>query len=215
MPFDTMKRLTRFPGVDETSTTPKPFSTTLDDKQEHESSSVEPGDRRRTKFPGLPDNRLQLLNETRLPTPIQSAENINPSHLPPRLPLIVHGQSTASSGTSIHYDDPSLHYDTLRGIDMNNRVKLARKLSLPTFVVTLKELRQLLPIAKILNCQHKNLQRCFEIYEFHGKKTIVSEYAQVSLRQIIAIPLRLEEIHVSNMCSQVREDQTCIVKNKG
>ncbi|OBT95965.1 hypothetical protein VE01_06686 [Pseudogymnoascus verrucosus] len=38
-------------------------------------------------------------------------------------------------------------------------------------------------------------------YKYDGKTMLVSEYAQVSLRQTIAIPYDFEKTHVSKVCS--------------
>jgi hypothetical protein len=52
--------------------------------------------------------------------------------------------------------------------------------------------------------QHKNLLAIIEAYRFEGQIFAITNYTATSLVHIIAIPLQLEELHVSATCRQER-----------
>jgi starvation-inducible outer membrane lipoprotein len=51
-------------------------------------------------------------------------------------------------------------------------------------------------------CKHENLLAIIEAYRFEGQIFAVTNYTATSLLHIIAIPLQLEEVHVSATCHQ-------------
>ena len=55
----------------------------------------------------------------------------------------------------------------------------------------------------VFSYRHQNLVEVMELYKFQGKTVLILEYVQVSLKQVIAIPLDLKEVHVSTICGQV------------
>jgi hypothetical protein len=55
---------------------------------------------------------------------------------------------------------------------------------------------------KLGTSQHENLLAIMEVYRFQGAFFIITDYTAATLRQVIAIPLQLEEIHVSATCRQ-------------
>ncbi|KAH6704170.1 hypothetical protein BKA61DRAFT_581412 [Leptodontidium sp. MPI-SDFR-AT-0119] len=56
---------------------------------------------------------------------------------------------------------------------------------------------------ELRKCQHENLLAITEVYRFQGVFSIITDYTAATLKQIIAIPLPLEERHVSATCRQV------------
>jgi hypothetical protein len=82
-------------------------------------------------------------------------------------------------------------------------MKVACTRSVPTRIVTLKEVGMKIPLDNFVRLKHQNLVEFVEAYKYDNKIMIVSEFMQVSLRQALAIPYDFEEIHVSAVCSQV------------
>jgi hypothetical protein len=85
----------------------------------------------------------------------------------------------------------------VRAIDKNGRTTAACTASAPVRIVTIKEID-----LKLFNCQrspylHENLVEIIGLYEYQGWISLVAEYAQVSLKHIIAIPMSLDEIRIS------------------
>jgi hypothetical protein len=80
-------------------------------------------------------------------------------------------------------------------------VQVACTKSIPTTMVTVKETMKLLELNQVIKFQHSNLVVFIGCYTYDGKTMLVSKYAQVSLRQTIAIPYDFEQYHVSEVCS--------------
>ena len=73
----------------------------------------------------------------------------------------------------------------------------------PSSLVTIKEVQISLPNVRLLDCQHSNLLVFIGVLKFQGTTYLVSEFAQISLRQAIAVPLDMDEMHISTVCGQV------------
>jgi hypothetical protein len=73
----------------------------------------------------------------------------------------------------------------------------------PVEIVVIKELRSALRIDEPEWYRHQNLVAFLESYQFEEKLLAVTEYTVATLKQIIAIPLALEEVHISAVCCQV------------
>ncbi|PVH67290.1 hypothetical protein DL98DRAFT_600723 [Cadophora sp. DSE1049] len=58
---------------------------------------------------------------------------------------------------------------------------------------------------ELRKCQHENLLAILEVYRFRGVFFVITDYTAATLKQVIAIPLPLEELHVSATCRQVFE----------
>jgi len=205
-PFES-QRLTRFPGGEVRGQQIRRLS----DPEGEGSVGT-----RRTRFPGGLRHDFTLLTAASLenPAPVRQEE---PTLSPPRLPLTVNAgnlaprQSTPpvtmkqlkpSALPGIRHEDPWLTYRPLRKIKRGSMVQVACTRSIPTRMVTLTDAR-IVQLKKVIKFQHQNLIVFVEGYEHENRIMVVSEYAQVSLRQTIAIPYDFEQTHVSAVCSQV------------
>lgn len=203
------RRLTRFPG----EVRARQIQTLPDHGNE-----VSVG-RRRTRFPGSLQHDFTPLTATSLeePTPERQEE---PTIIPPRLPLTVNARNAAPHQSThlvtieqlgslalpaIRREDPWLTYRPLRNIKRGSGMQVACTRSIPTRMVTLKDAGRILQLNKVIKFQHRNLIVFVEGYEHENRTIVVSEYAQVSLRQTIAIPYDFEQTHVSAVCSQVSQ----------
>jgi hypothetical protein len=206
MAFEATKRLTRFPGDDELNFAAEKSLLGIPKSDQPESES-----KRYTLFPGTtdlePPTSVNLSNVSK-----STSKKLESSQIPPRLPLAVNrpdAPSSRSLSTELNLQqNPYSKYKILRGIDRYDKVKVAYTVALPTHIVTLKQVTCPLPLNEILECHHRNLLKLLEVYKFEGKTIVVSEYAQVSLKQMIAIPIDLEEVHISNICYQVQSTFT-------
>ena len=68
--------------------------------------------------------------------------------------------------------------------------------------VVVKEIVGSLDFDNLAKCRHPNLVRLLA-YEYEKMTLVVMEYTVTSLEQVMATDLKLEEIHVSTVCSQV------------
>ncbi|OBT43217.1 hypothetical protein VE00_06382 [Pseudogymnoascus sp. WSF 3629] len=201
------RRLTRFPGVGSERLRQPQTPNNLQDGEK-------PGNRG-TRFPGSLDHDFTLLMAPKLEEP--ALERRSPRPTVPRIPLsvntgnatprqsIVIDQMGLSSLPIIRHEDPWLKYTCLRKMRRGSLVQVACTKSIPTAMVTVKETRKLLELDQVIKFRHSNLVVFIGCYKYDGKTMLVSEYAQVSLRQTIAIPYDFEQTHVSEVCSQVFE----------
>jgi hypothetical protein len=91
----------------------------------------------------------------------------------------------------------------VREIGRGGKTTVANTRCLPTRMVIVKDVVLIAPSSNLLSYRHQNLIEVIELYKFQGQTFLISEYLQVSLKRIIAVPLDLEEVHVSTICSQV------------
>ena len=68
----------------------------------------------------------------------------------------------------------------------------------------IKEVKSLLDLSSLSRCRHPNLVEILEIYEYEKATMVVIEYVATSLENVIAVDLKLEEIHILTVCNQVR-----------
>jgi hypothetical protein len=198
------RRLTRFPGVGPER---------LEPQKPNNLQDGEMVGNRGTRFPGGPNPDFTLLTAAKLEEPAPERRNPKPSL--PRIPLAVNSSKATPRrsiaidqwGPSllpmIQHENPWLKYTCLRKMRRGSRVQVACSKSIPTTMVTLKETTELLELDQIIKFRHSNLVVFLGCYKHNGKTMLVSEYAQVSLRQTIAIPYDFEQAHVSEVCSQV------------
>lgn len=74
---------------------------------------------------------------------------------------------------------------------------------IPVGMVVIKELLSD-NFMELRKCQHENLLAIVEVYRSQGVFSVVTDYIAATLKQVIAIPLPLEELYVSVICRQVR-----------
>jgi hypothetical protein len=135
---------------------------------------------------------------------------------PPRLPLKVNtsvaslGHTLAglpSSPLTIKRQSPWTTYTSIRPIFRGGEVIAAQAVDVPHQTVCVKEITavHLSDIKELARPRHPNLVALFEVYQTGSALYAITEYTVVSLDQIIAIPHRLEEAHVSTICSHVSQ----------
>ena len=62
---------------------------------------------------------------------------------------------------------------------------------------------------ELSTCQHENLLAIIEVFRFEGTLFVITDYTTASLKQVIAVPLPLEELHISATC---RQGSSCLVQ---
>ena len=175
-----------------------------------------------TRFPGDAEAGLLLLTVDSLKKgPIEKQEEeIKPEQVLRRLPLVVKTiqfpspeiKKTATpidrpdspSELAIHHQNPWDTYRLVREIGRGSKTKAASTRDVPTRIVTVKDIDLALSSSTVFSYRYQNLVEVIVLYKFQGKTLIISEYAQVSLKRVIAIPLDLKEIYVSTIYNQVR-----------
>lgn len=207
------RRLTRFPGHDEVG------SRETNERHVGGNDKV----RRMTRFPGSIYTMRPLLSRASLEPRTGEIGTVAMS-TPPRLPLRVKpstsniskpsastpkftrktGHKPQDSGLirpiSINHRNPWDIYKLIRAIDRKGRTKAAYTKSTPPRLVTIKDI----DFSGVKSTfQHRNLVEVIGLHQYEGRSYLVAEYAQVSLKHVIAIPLSLEEVHVATICSQV------------
>ncbi|KAG4410875.1 hypothetical protein IFR04_015987 [Cadophora malorum] len=199
-------RKTRFPGNDH-------------GLLEETDASKRSNPNRRTRFPGGRDiERIRLLEkeEQRLES---SAEREQPTELPFRLPIRINPPDVALQNPApktiiktsevvqlppVQVESPWKTYISLRHLERGGQVTVAYTRKVPVRVVVIKEL-QSDSFMEMRKCQHENLLAIVEVYRFQGVFFVITDYTAATLKQVIAIPLPLEELHVSATCRQVFE----------
>ncbi|KFY30334.1 hypothetical protein V493_01982 [Pseudogymnoascus sp. VKM F-4281 (FW-2241)] len=201
------RRRTRFPGVGPERLRQPQTPNNLQDGEK-------PGNRG-TRFPGSKNHDFTLLTGAKLEEP--APERRRPKPTLPRIPLAVNNGNAAPHQpiaieqmalplpAMIRHEDPWLKYTYLRKMRRGSLVQVACTKSVPTTMVTVKETTQLPELDQVFKFRHSTLVVFIGCYKYDGKTMLVSEYAQVSLRQTIAIPYDFEQVHVSEVCSQVFE----------
>ena len=172
---------------------------------------------RRTRFPGGTDTEnIRLLEKEK-----QRIESVPEKQLPvqisSRFPIKVNPPEVVSekfvSKTSIktslvdqlppvRVESPWNLYISLRQLERGGQVTVAYTRKTPVQMVVVKELLSD-NFMELRKCQHDNLLTILEIYLFQGIYFVITDYTAVTLKQVIAIPLPLEELHVSATCRQV------------
>jgi len=192
------KRLTRFPGDS--------LSSSL---QRHR--QIEPEKKRMTRFPGgtpllalemdAARNRYteQLGNLQRY-VPLEASKQTSDPEVSPE----VEKPTAVSEIAFLHVrrEDPWQTYILVKEIGRTGKTKVARTRHIPVTMATIKEIKTTRSNT-LSSYRHNNLAEITQFFEYNGAEFIVSEYIQVSLKQIVAIPLDLEEYHIAVICRQV------------
>ncbi|KFY20348.1 hypothetical protein V493_07694 [Pseudogymnoascus sp. VKM F-4281 (FW-2241)] len=166
-------------------------------------------DRRQTVFPGNLDV-IKLQSPGSLEVPPAEREKSGPSkYVPPKIPLEV---TTLGSETKVlqkrpfinlWIEDPWDTYSSLRTLDRGGIVTAACTRKAPVQMVVIKELGSVLCSTELKWTIHHNLVSFLEMYQIEEKMLAVMEYTVATLQQVMAVPLALEEIHISAVCCQV------------
>ncbi|KFY46984.1 hypothetical protein V494_00236 [Pseudogymnoascus sp. VKM F-4513 (FW-928)] len=169
-------------------------------------------DARKTVFPGKFDV-IELKSVSSLEVPTAERETRDASkYIPPKIPLEVKavGSEIQTKGSQKrppinHWvEDPWNTYSNLRTLDRGGIVTAACTQKTPVQMVVIKELRSVLRTTELKWTFHQSLVAFLELYQFEGKMLAVMEYTVATLRQVMAVPLPLEEIHISALFEGIR-----------
>lgn len=94
-------------------------------------------------------------------------------------------------------------YIPLRNLERRGKVTVAYTKKIPVRVVVVKKLVSN-SFMELRKCQHENLLTIAEVYQFQSVLFVITDYTAATLKQVIAIPLPIQELHVSATCRQVR-----------
>ncbi|CZT53524.1 uncharacterized protein RSE6_15145 [Rhynchosporium secalis] len=199
-------RKTRFPGKNEE------LLAEIDDRKKFKPH-------RRTRFPGGTDvERIRLLEkeeqwsefppekEQRTQLPFRLPIRINPPDVDLDQPVLKTNIKTSEvvQLPAVRVESPWNSYISLRHLERGGQVTVAYTRHVPVRMVTIKEILSD-SFMELRKCQHENLLAIVEVYRFQGVFFVITDYTVITLKQIIAIPLPLEESHVSATCRQVFE----------
>lgn len=167
---------------------------------------------RRTRFPqGIGIQRFSL----------QGAVNMNPdkkvaTRILQPLPLKISPPNEARSKpypdmdiqTSQRDEPPNVisespwsSYTALRTLERGGEVTAACTQKEPVKMVAIKKL-SFDHFGQYARYQHRNLLVVIEAYRYEGIIYAITDYTAATLKQVIAIPLPLTEIHISATCRQ-------------
>jgi len=172
---------------------------------------------RRTRFPGgTSTEKLRLVEQEEQ----QVESNPQKEHsvqLPSRLPLMANPSDVVSEASvsktriksslenqfpPVQVESPWELYKSLRHLERGGQVTVAHTRNIPVHMVIIKELVSD-SFIELRKCQHENLLSIIEIYRFQNVFFVITDYTAATLKQVIAIPLPIEELHVSATCRQV------------
>lgn len=196
------QRITRFPGLDQT---------TIVNVRENNVNT-----NRQTRFPGGTElQKISILEADEPPIRAQF-KGEEATQIPSRLPLRVNPPDTTSTRPepvmkikttqqdqrpSIRMESPWSRYTALRTLERGGEVTAACTRNAPIDMVAVKRL-SFDNFKELATCQHENLLAIIEAFRFEGVFFVITDYTAATLMQIIAIPLPLEELHVSATCRQ-------------
>jgi hypothetical protein len=175
-------------------------------------------DNRHTRFPGGVGLQKLSISEATEPSTTTRSEREEVVKTISRIPLEVNPPDSTSTRpppemkikTTQRTQTPVLQakspwdtYKFLRLLQRGGEVTAACTRIDPIKMVAIKKLSSD-DFKQFRSCQHKNLLTIIEAYRFEGQIFAITDYTATSLVHIIAIPLQLEELHVSATCRQGR-----------
>ena len=171
---------------------------------------------RQTRLPGGTGlQRISIIEENEPPRNIKAIKE-EAARVPSRLPLAINPPDAAPARPPptltirakeknqppfVRAESPWKIYTSLRTLERGGEVTAACKREVPVEMVTVKKLASDY-IKELAKCQHENLLAILELYQSEGVFFVITDYTAVTLKQIITIPLPLEELHVSATCRQ-------------
>ena len=200
-------RATRFPGQDQ--------SQVADLKVHEKNTNVN----RRTRFPGGSEPKEFILSANDKQSVEGKPENEQATRFLPRIPLSINlpinlpdtvsgkpfpkmsMKAQQNQPPPILIERPWNTYTSLHPLERGGRVIAACTRQVPIKMVTVKKLSSE-NLKELGKCQHDNLLTIIELYRFEGIFFVITDYTVATLKQIIAIPLPLEELHISATCRQ-------------
>jgi hypothetical protein len=198
-------RKTRFPGNDQT-----PLATIRAGEKNVSTN-------RRTRFPGGNETQIFHLLENEGQRIEEFPKEKKPAQLPSRLPVKVNPPNAVSESSTptmrietsqpdqlppVRVETPWNTYIPLYHLERGGQVTVAHTRKVPTRMIIVKELHSD-SFMEFRKHQHENLLAIIEVYRFQGAFFVITDYTTATLKQVIAIPLLLEELHISATCRQV------------
>ncbi|KAG0645015.1 hypothetical protein D0Z07_9210 [Hyphodiscus hymeniophilus] len=190
-------RKTRFPAPDQTAGLQAPNKTVSTHRQ--------------TKFPGGTElQRNFILNKNASPVKETLDTEVKAALLSSRLPLRVNRPDAipakplptttikitpGAQAPTVRTESPWKTFTSLRILERGGQVIAACTQKHPVKMVAIKKLSSV-SVTELAKFQHKNLLSIMELYRSGGEFFVITDYTTATLKQIIAIPLPLEELHV-------------------
>ncbi|KAH8674427.1 hypothetical protein BGZ60DRAFT_429433 [Tricladium varicosporioides] len=174
------------------------------------------GDGRHTKFPaglGLQKFLTAETTESPIVAPSKGEEaarttspillKANPPNAIPTRPLPEEKIKIAQRGqpSNPEIKSPWDTYTALRSLQRGGEVTAACTRTAPIRMVAVKKLSSD-HFKEYRSYQHENLLAVIQTYRFKGQFFVITDYTATTLRHILAIPLPLQELHVSATCRQ-------------
>lgn len=175
---------------------------------------------RKTQIPHIP---LDLPAAKVVDSGSKRHQRAQEGNIPPRIPLPVSTSgsltqlpamqmmgTTLETSLDVRDENPWERYNVLREINRGGQAQAAHTKGSPCRMVIVKRITSphLMNIKHLGERRHDNLVALLEVYKFENMLLAVMEYTVVTLAQVIAIPLKLLENHVSCVCSQVSVSHT-------
>ncbi|KAH7309370.1 hypothetical protein BKA65DRAFT_543563 [Rhexocercosporidium sp. MPI-PUGE-AT-0058] len=186
---------TRFPGLEKDQTK----GITL--------RGVNSDTNRQTRFPGGTEIQKMYITETdgqdtKIPMEIEEAARVPfpiPLRINPPDGPSVRAQPTKSvtqreQPPLVKIESPWNRYTSLRSLERGVLIIAACMIRAPVQMVAVKQLAAY-NFEKLGISRHENLLAVIEVYRFQNS-FIITDYTATTLRQVIAIPLQIEENHV-------------------
>ena len=198
----TSHRKTRFPAPDQVSGLEIPQKNIIHHRQ--------------TRFPGGTELQKILVLEKDGPAMNKTLEEEitaqNPSRLPltlnrpdatpgKPLPVMVIKTTKGAQEPILRTESPWKTFKALRTLERGGEVTAACTQTVPVGMFAIKKLSSNL-LKDFAKFQHENLLSIIEMYRFRGEFFAITDYTAATLKQVIAIPLPLEELHISATCRQ-------------
>ena len=178
--------------------------------------------KRKTQIPDIP---LELPAVNVVDSGSKRHQRPRQGNIPPRIPLAVNTsgsltqlpamqtmRTTLETSLDVRDESPWEKFNALREINRGGQTLAAHTKESPCKMVIVKRITSphLMNIKNLGERRHENLVALLEVYKFENVLFAVMEYTVVTLAQVIAIPLKLAENHVSCVCSQVSVLHTSI-----
>jgi hypothetical protein len=174
-------------------------------------------DNRQTRFPGgaglqkfsIAQSEPSIITHSRKEDAVKRISRLPlqvnpPCATPTRPPPEKEIKTTQRTQTPIiQAKSPWDKYRFLGLLQRGGKVTAAYTRTEPTKMVAIKKLSSD-DFKQVRSCHHRNLLEIIEAYRFEGQIFAITNYTATSLMHIIAIPLQLEELHVSATCRQGR-----------
>ena len=138
-----------------------------------------------------------------VPTPFRLPFRVNqPDAIPARpLPTTTIKTTPGTQAPTVRTESPWKTFTALRTLERGGEVTAACTQKAPVGMVAVKKLSSI-SVKELAKFQHENLLSIIELYRFGGEFFVITDYTVATLKQIIAIPLPLEELHISATCRQ-------------